>query len=112
NVHVFGRKLAPEVIRQSLSLLFLSMTVVVLSTVLLLSTTPFDLVPVMFEVISATGVVGLSTGITPDLPPWAHVLLTVLMLAGRIGPVTFATALALRERTRRYDFPVARPIIG
>ncbi|WP_420160960.1 TrkH family potassium uptake protein [Nocardiopsis sp. CNT-189] len=112
NVHVFGRKLAPEVIRQSLSLLFLSMTVVVASTVLLLSTTPFDLVPVMFEVISASGVVGLSTGITADLPPWAHLLLTVLMLAGRVGPVTFAAALALRERTRRYDFPVSRPIIG
>ena len=111
-VHVFGRKLPPDVIRQALSLLFLSMTVVVLSTVVLLGTTRFGLVPVMFEVISAFGVVGLSTGVTPDLPPAAHVLLAVLMVAGRIGPVTFATALALRERTRRFDRPVGRPFIG
>lgn len=111
-VHIFGRKLSPGVIRQSLSLLFLSMTVVVLSTVALLAATSYDLVRVLFEVISASAVVGLSTGITPDLPPAAHILLVVLMVAGRIGPVTFAAALALRERTKRYDLPESRPIIG
>ncbi|WP_394296674.1 TrkH family potassium uptake protein [Nocardiopsis baichengensis] len=111
-VHVFGRKLSPGVIRQSLSLLFLSMTVVVLSTVALLAATSYDLVRILFEVISASAVVGLSTGITPDLPPAAHILLVVLMVAGRIGPVTFAAALALRERTKRYDLPESRPIIG
>ena len=112
SVHVFGRKLSPGVIRQSLSLLFLSMTVVVVSTVAVVAATPFDLVPVLFEVISASGVVGLSMGITTDLPPGVHILLVVLMVAGRIGPVTFAAALALRERTKRYDLPESRPIIG
>ncbi len=112
NVHVFGRRLSPSVIRQALSLMFLSMTVIVVSTVALLVTTTFNLVSVLFEVVSAAGVVGLSTGITPDLPPAAQVLLVILMLAGRIGPITFASALALRDRTRRYDVPEARPIIG
>ncbi|MDA2810098.1 TrkH family potassium uptake protein [Nocardiopsis sp. RSe5-2] len=112
HVHVFGRKLSPGVVRQSLSLLFLSMTVVVVSTVAVVAATPFELVPVLFEVISASGVVGLSMGITADLPPGAHILLVVLMVAGRIGPVTFAAALALRERAKRYDLPESRPIIG
>lgn len=111
-VHVYGRRLSPEVIRQALSLTFLSMTVVVFTTVLLLYTTAFDFMQVLFEVVSASGVVGLSTGITPDLPPWAQALLALLMVAGRIGPITFATALAFRERRRRYDLAEARPIIG
>ncbi|MFD0773507.1 TrkH family potassium uptake protein [Streptomonospora algeriensis] len=112
SVHVFGRRLSRGVIRQSLSLLFLSMTVVVASTVALLVATEFRLDRVLFEVVSASGVVGLSTGITADLPSAAQLLLVVLMLAGRIGPITFASALALREHTRRYDLPESRPIIG
>ncbi|MEU0491761.1 potassium transporter TrkG [Nocardiopsis sp. NPDC006139] len=111
-VHVFGRRLAPEVIRQALSLTFLSMTVVAVSTVILLHTTPFSFMDTLFEVVSAVGVVGLSTGITPQLDPWAQIFVTFLMAAGRIGPVTFATAIAFRERKRRYDLAEARPIIG
>ncbi|NYE49245.1 potassium uptake TrkH family protein [Spinactinospora alkalitolerans] len=112
HVHAFGRRLSSSAIRQALSLTFLSMTVVVVATVFMLITTPFDLKNILFEVVSASAVVGLSTGITPDLPPMAQVVLAVLMFAGRIGPITFASALALRERTRRYDLAEARPIIG
>ena len=111
-VHVFGRRLSPEVIRQSLSLTFLSMTVVAVSTVVLLHTAPFGFMDTLFEVASAFGVVGLSTGITPRLEPWAQVFLALLMASGRIGPITFATAIAFRERKRRYDLAEARPIIG
>ncbi|CAM4056822.1 potassium transporter TrkG [Nocardiopsis rhodophaea] len=111
-VHVFGRRLSSAAISQALSLTFLSMTVVVVSTVVLLVTTPFELTETLFEVVSASGVVGLSTGITPELHPAAQTLLIVLMIAGRIGPVTFASALALRERTRRYDLAESRPVIG
>ena len=39
----------------------------------------------LFEVISAFATVGLSTGITPDLPPPAQVVVIVLMFVGRVG---------------------------
>ena len=111
-VHVFGRRLSPEVIRQSLSLVFLSSMLVTVTTLLLLATTDHPLLPVLFEVVSAFGVVGLSTGLTSVLPAWAQCLLIVLMVAGRIGPITFVTALVWRDRRRRYEFAEARPIIG
>jgi Trk-type K+ transport system membrane component len=38
--------------------------------------------------------------------------LVLVMLAGRVGPVTFVTALALRERIPAYRYPEERPIIG
>ncbi len=40
--------------------------------------------------------VGLSTGITAQLPPFGQMLLVMLMFVGRLGPVTLASALALR----------------
>ena len=111
-VHVFGRQLPTEVIRQSLSLAFLSATAVASTTVLMLWATEFSLLQVLFEVVSAFGVVGLSVGITQDLAAWNQYLLAILMVAGRVGPITFVTALAFRDRQRRYTLAEARPIIG
>ena len=74
--------------------------------------TPFSLEPVLFEVISALATVGLSTGITPEVGSAAQLLLTFLMFLGRLGPITLASALALRSRPRLYDLPHERPIIG
>jgi trk system potassium uptake protein len=110
--HAAGRRLTPDVVRQSLALTFLSMTMVAFLSIHLLATTHFPMNQVLFEAVSAVGVVGLSTGITGDLHPVAQAVMVPAMLAGRLGPITFASALALRDRTRRYDLPEGRPIIG
>jgi trk system potassium uptake protein TrkH len=74
--------------------------------------TPFTLDEVLFEVISAFSTVGLSTGITAQVGTAGQLLLTALMFIGRLGPITLASALALRSRPRLYDLPEERPIIG
>lgn len=65
-----------------------------------------------FETISAFATVGLSTGITADLPPTGQVVIIVLMFVGRVGTITVATALALRSRNKPYRYPEERPIVG
>jgi len=112
SVIVGRRRIPADNQRQALTVALLSIAVVAVSTLILLGQSPFGLDRVLFEVISAFGTVGLSTGITPSLPPAGHVLLTVLMLIGRVGPLTVASALALRVRGRRYDRPEERTIIG
>ncbi|WP_078591729.1 TrkH family potassium uptake protein [Streptomyces megasporus] len=108
-----GKRRVPEGNqRQALAIVLLSVGAVAASTFAVLGMTAFTLDQVLFEVISAFATVGLSTGITGELPPAAKVLLTVLMFAGRLGPLTLATALALRERARRYDLPEERIIVG
>jgi trk system potassium uptake protein len=67
---------------------------------------------VLFETISAFGTVGLSAGITAQLPVSAELVLTALMFLGRVGPLTLGAALALRSRPRRYQFPEERAIVG
>ena len=66
----------------------------------------------LFEAVSAFATVGLSTGITAALPPHADLLLVALMFAGRVGPLTLASALALRDRNRRFELPEERTIVG
>lgn len=111
-VNVGHRRLPEGTQRQAISIVLLGVGMVTAATFTLLALTGHPLDRVLFEVVSAFGTVGLSTGITDELPSAGHLLLITLMFVGRIGPLTFATALALRERTRRYELPEERPIVG
>jgi trk system potassium uptake protein TrkH len=67
---------------------------------------------VLYEAVSAFATVGLSTGITATLPPAGQYILIGLMFIGRIGPITMASALALRERRKLFRLPEERAIVG
>ncbi len=110
---VVGRRRVPiGTQRQALAIVLLSIGLIAIaSTVIMLITDkPFD--AVMFETVSAFATVGLSTGITADLPDAAQLILVVLMFVGRIGPLTLASALAAREHSRRHRLPEERMIVG
>lgn len=108
-----GRRRVPEQLqRQALTIALISVATVALGTFVLMTLTPFPLDRVLFEAISAFGTVGLSTGITADLGPAGHLVLTALMLVGRLGPVTLGAALALRVQTRRFRYPEERVLVG
>ncbi|NEE04023.1 TrkH family potassium uptake protein [Phytoactinopolyspora halotolerans] len=113
-VNIFDRQVGGRVQRQALTVALLTVALVVVPTVIILFVTgdAFKLDRVLFEVISAACTVGLSTGITAELPEGIQGLLVVLMYVGRLGPITLGTALALRQRTRLYELPEGRPIIG
>ncbi|MEO3839735.1 potassium transporter TrkG [Streptomyces sp. B22F1] len=108
----FRRRLAPQVLRQALTIALLGIGVVIASTIALLTLVDARFDVVLFEAVSAFGTVGLSAGLTPDLPAAGQLILIALMFIGRVGPITLASALALRERRRRYQLPEERPILG
>lgn len=111
-VNIFHRRLHGDTQRQALTVVLLSVASVVGSTVVFMVFTDINLDRSLFEVISAFSTVGLSTGVTADLPAGEQILLTALMFIGRLGPITVASALALRRRVRMYDLPEERPVIG
>ncbi len=108
----FRRRISYQTQRQALTVLFLGSLTVAVGTMLLLSVTRFELGDVLFEAISAFATVGLSTGITADLPPAGQLVIIALMFIGRVGTITLATALALRSTTKHYRYPEERPIVG
>lgn len=111
-VNVGNRRLPRSIQRQALTLVALSTMAILFTTLFFAATTDFSLDQLLFEVISATATVGLSTGITSDLPDFAKVWLSVLMFVGRLGPVVVASALALRVTKRHYELPKERPLLG
>lgn len=112
SVTVLDRRVARAVQRQATTVVTLAGALVVAATWTLLLTTMHPLDEILFEVISAFGTVGLSTGITAELPTGGQLMLVGLMFFGRLGPITLVSALALRRRPPSYERPRDRPIIG
>lgn len=111
-VNIGNRRLPRSMQRQALTIVSLTTFVILGSVMLLRLTTNFNLDQILFEVVSATGTVGLSTGITASLPDHAKFLLSLLMLFGRLGPIVVATSLAMRRTRRHFEYPKERPLIG
>jgi trk system potassium uptake protein TrkH len=65
-----------------------------------------------FEVVSALGTVGLSTGMTAELSDWGRVIVILLMFIGRLGPISVFIALSRSERKTPLVYPAEEPLIG
>lgn len=111
-VNVFGKRLSRSVHREAITVVIVALGAIMAAVIAILAMTDLDLDRVLFEVVSAFGTVGLSTGITADLPAAGQLILVLLMFLGRLGPLTLGSALALRERTTAYELPKERPAIG
>lgn len=109
-VVLMHRTVPPDTVQKSLALVLTTFSLFFFG---LLFITIFDDLPfksLMFEVMSAITTTGMSFGITADLSAPSQFMLTVLMFAGRLGPLTLVYSLATRRRSRiRYPeahFPV------
>jgi trk system potassium uptake protein len=112
DVNVMGRRISSAVIRQAIAIVLMAIAVVLFTALGLLAVADLDAMNALFEATSAFGTVGLSTGVTAGLPLAGQLLLIALMFAGRVGPVTLATALVLRDRRRLYRNAEEHPILG
>jgi trk system potassium uptake protein TrkH len=90
------------------------MVLVFIMTSIIVSVENFPYLNVLYEVTSAFGTVGLSTGITPHLHSISKLLLIFTMFLGRVGPLSFAVAIAMREKKRLQNavFPEGRIMVG
>lgn len=112
DVKVYGRTIPQGSMRVAISVIVAGATLVSVAAFALLQISGASLDRVLFETISAFATVGLSTNLSAELPPTGVYVLSVLMFAGRVGTVTLAAALALRQRSQLYHYPEERPIIG
>ncbi|QRV03074.1 hypothetical protein JTE88_08085 [Arcanobacterium phocisimile] len=111
-VNILGLRLPRSAQRQALTVMSLSSIAVMTGTMMIMVQTTANLDQALFESVSAFSTVGLSTGITATLPETSQVVLIILMIIGRLGPLTIATALALRTSPLTYELPKDRPLIG
>lgn len=96
-ISFLGRLIPFERLYVATSTFILYTSIIFLFTFLLTYTEQFEFERILFEVASALGTVGLSTGITGDLTEIGKVLVIILMFVGRVGVLTFGFALLKRK---------------
>ncbi|MEX2447066.1 MAG: potassium transporter TrkG [Dehalococcoidia bacterium] len=113
HVHAFGREIPWRQVNRALSVALLAVALLFVTTFFLAVTTELPLLPVMFEAVSAFATCGLSLGVTGTLDSMSQGIVILAMFVGRLGPLTFALALAERfERRDRFRYPEAEINIG
>lgn len=115
-VDAAGRTVPEETIQRAVGLFVICFAIITIGVFLLLLTEigrlpsghgAHGLLPYMFEATSAFNTVGLSMNVTPELTPAGRIIGVILMYLGRIGPLTFAAAIAKPRAAGPGDFRYA-----
>jgi len=109
---IFNRRLPRETMDKAIYVLLISLLIVMISTTLVLMAEPFSFQQVVFEVVSAFGTVGLSTGITPALTSFSKVVLISTMFIGRVGGLSLALSLWRKYDSHNVQWPEEHVLIG
>jgi trk system potassium uptake protein TrkH len=109
----WNRSIPADTIRRAAALFAGSIFIILLSTLALQVTELAGasveqarafFLPLLFEVASAWGTVGLSTGVTPGLSAAGKIIVIGVMFIGRVGPLTLAAVLIGRGHSSRSGF--------
>lgn len=112
DVKVFGRELVEDDIMRSFLVFFVAVFIVFTATLLLVWLEELPFHHVLFEVCSAFGTTGLSTGITAEISTAGKLILILIMVIGRIGIINLLLFLKRHDQVVRYHHPKERIIIG
>ncbi len=94
DAQMFERRIGKDLVYKSLTITVLALAWVSFVAVVMSLLEPHAFIKVLFEVVSAFGTVGLTTGITPTLTDVSRILIIITMFIGRLGPLTIAIALS------------------
>lgn len=116
---IFKRRLPVELVARAFFISLIAFLALNGVAALLLITQGRDLLPTLFETVSAAGTVGLSTGeagapvsLTGHFNPIGKLLVIMTMYMGRIGPLTLAVAVARGGTPPRVRYPEGKVLVG
>lgn len=122
-VEIFGRTVSRETVTRATATMFMAVSGLFITLFLILiigsgftpshGNPPGFFLDRLFEVASALGTVGLSTGVTPELRWPSKCLIILCMFAGRVGPLTLAVSMFTRPKaSARYKYPEEPVLVG
>jgi trk system potassium uptake protein TrkH len=112
DVTVFNQTLSKDLVNRALFIVFVYAVVIFSSTLILSITEDFETVPLLFEIVSAMGTVGLSAGLTPMLSLTGKIVIITLMFIGRVGPLTVVVSLSQTKKAAGVSFPRGTVALG
>ena len=99
---LFQRTISKEAINKSIAVISVAFTVLFISTLLLSAVIEADIIDIMFETVSATATVGLSRNLTSSLNLLGKIIIIFTMYLGRVGPISFAIILNMKNTHKKY----------
>jgi len=101
HITFLGREIPYERLYTAISAFIFYTSIIVLGTFLITLTNDLKFENILFEVASALGTVGISTGITASIDTFGKIIIILIMFIGRLGVLTFG--LALWSRKTKHD---------
>lgn len=92
DVECFNRRISPDTIRTAGAILFMYISLFLSTGIAVSLIESLPLISCLFETGSALGTAGLTVGITTSLSLPSHIILMILMFAGRVGGLTLIYA--------------------
>ena len=118
-ITAFKKTISVSTIQKALSIVTMMMGFVFIATIILTMTEKgigiqFEFIDTLYEVASALGTVGLSTGVTPTLSIVGKLVIMLCMFIGRLGPITIILALSFRKLNKKniIHYPEEKIIVG
>ncbi len=114
---IFKRTIEQKVINKALAIIISSSFFVLVAVLILVETQNFPFIKILFEVVSAFGTVGLSTGngdilsLSQQFDTFGKSIIIILMIAGRLGVFAFGLILVGKAKTKHFKYPVGKIII-
>lgn len=117
NINIFNRKISTEVVNRSVVVITISIFIIIIAIGALLITenNKISISEAVYEVISAYTTVGISLGITSQLTLVGKLIIMMLMIIGRLGPVTISIALFKKNKEvkkSKMQYPQCNVLIG
>jgi trk system potassium uptake protein TrkH len=109
---LFQQSISTAQVLRAFTILIFGLVVVGAATTILSFSEHDATLKILFEATSAFGTVGLSTGITSSLSVVGRLVISALMFAGRIGPLTVLAAASQESRPGSIEFPAGDISIG
>lgn len=112
---IMNRKIDKELVYKSLAIIFIFIVIIMVSSVAITfmneNVAGLD---AAFEITSAISTTGLSTGVTAQCETFSKLLLCLIMFIGRVGPVSFALSLSLKnaKQSKNEVYPEGRIMVG
>lgn len=95
-----NRSIHISFLQKALAIVIMNLILIIVSVIILSFTEKssyFTPMEVLFEVVSAVSTGGLSLGITSNLSDLGKIIICICMFVGRLGTVTIAVALTLKQ---------------
>ena len=115
--NIFKRTIEQKVINKALAIIIFSSFLVLFTTLVLVETQNLPFLKILFEVVSAFGTVGVSTGngdilsFSQQFDSFGKSIMIILMLVGRLGVFAFGLILLGKAKTKHFKYPVGRIVI-